>query len=81
MICLRIILPDDTALFANTPDALQSMLNYLNSYCQAWNLKVNTTKTKIMIFEQGRHSTFNFIFNGQTLEVVKSFKYLVVKSF
>jgi hypothetical protein len=59
-------IPDDTALFVNIPDALQSMLNDLNSLCQTWNLKVNTAKTKIMIFERGKHSTFNFTLNGQT---------------
>lgn len=52
------------------------MLNDLHTYCLTWNLKVNIAKTKIMIFEQGRHSTHNFTFNNQLLEVVTSFKYI-----
>lgn len=71
-----ILFADDAALFAETPEALQSMLNDLYSYCQTWNLKVNINKTKIIIFENGRHTTHSFIFNNQQLEVVKSFKYL-----
>ena len=48
---------DDAVLFANTPEALQSMLNYLYVYCDMWNLRVNTKKTKIMIFEKAK--TYN----------------------
>ena len=63
-------------LFANTPEALQSMLNDLYVYCNIWYLRVNTKKTKIMIFEKGRHTTYNFIYGNVILDIVTSFKYL-----
>lgn len=76
-----LLFADDTALFAHTPEALQSMLNDLQMYCQTWSLKVNTAKTKIMIFEQGRHTNHIFKFNDQPLETVQSFKYLGIYLF
>ena len=33
---------DDAILFAETPNALQSLLNDLETYCNLWDLKVNT---------------------------------------
>ena len=36
-------------------------------YCNMWNLRVNTKK--IMIFEKGRHTTCNFIYDNVTLDV------------
>jgi len=41
-------------LFCETPCALQSTINYLQIYYKSWDLKVNTKKTKIMIFEKGK---------------------------
>jgi hypothetical protein len=76
-----LLFADDAVLFAHTPQALQSMLNDLQNYCDAWGLKVNTKKTKVMIFEKGRHTTHNFIYNNTVLDVVDSFKYLGIHLF
>ena len=65
---------DDAVLFENTPEALQSMLNDL--YCNMWNLRVNTKKTKIMNFEKGRYTTCNFTCGNVILDIVTSFKYI-----
>lgn len=67
---------DDAVLFARSPEALQSILTDLERYCRIWGLKINTSKTKTMIFEKGRHTTFDFYLNNTKLEVVSSFKYL-----
>ena len=69
---------DDSVIFALSPESLQSMLNDVQLYCNTWGLKVNTTKTKIMIFEKGisRNTSYNFMYNDNILEVVNSFKYL-----
>ena len=72
---------DDAIIFAETSDALQSLLNDLNTYCNKWGLKVNTKKTKIMIFETGRHTHHDFILNDTVLEIVTTFKYLGVNLF
>ena len=72
---------DDAALFAHSPQALQSLLNDLHMYCTTWNLIVNSNKTKIMIFERGRHSTFDFVYNDTVLDIVDNFKYLGIYFF
>ena len=67
---------DDAVLFAHTPMALQSLLNHLNMYCNTLGLKVNTSKTKIRIFENGRHTQHIFYLNDAILYIVTFFKYL-----
>jgi hypothetical protein len=71
-----LLFADDSVLFAQTPDALQILLNKLEVYCTDWGLKINTDKTKIMIFEKGRHTNFDFTICNRNIEVVKNFKYL-----
>jgi hypothetical protein len=47
----------DQVLFAKSPTSLQSMLKDVENYCTRWNMKINTSKTKAMVFEKGRHHT------------------------
>jgi hypothetical protein len=67
---------DDQVLFAKSPETLQHILNDIQQYCNIWGLKINTSKTKAMIFEKGRHTTYNFYINNTQIELVNSFKYL-----
>lgn len=58
---------------------LQMMLNKLYIYCNTWGLKVNLTKTKIMICKRGggRNATNEkWKFGSENLEVVNEYKYL-----
>ena len=41
---------DDQVRFGKSPEALQAMLLDHENYCNIWGLKINTTKTKTMIF-------------------------------
>ena len=72
---------DDAVVFAKSPEVLQSMLFDIKTYCTQWGLKINTKKTKAMIFEKGRHSHFDFYLNNTKLELVTSFKYLGIHFF
>ena len=72
---------DDAVVFAKSPEVLQSMLYDIETYCTQWGLKINTKKTKAMIFEKGRHSHFDFYLNNTKLELVTSFKYLEIHFF
>ncbi|MES9880358.1 MAG: reverse transcriptase family protein [Sedimenticola sp.] len=76
-----ILYADDQVLFANNPESLQSMLRDVEQYCHTWGLKINTSKTKTMIFEKGRHTKFDFSLNNTILETVTSFKYLGIHLF
>ena len=59
---------------------MQNGLNYLAAYCKKWKLKVNTSKTKVMVFRKGGMLPRNleFLFDNVRLEIVNKFTYLVV---
>ena len=71
---------DDTVILANSKTNLQKGLDVLNDYCKKWKLKVNSDKTKIVIFSKRKvnNNKFNFIFNDSEIEIVEYFKYLGV---
>lgn len=71
-----ILYADDQVVFAKSPETLQSMLTDIENYCQLWHLKINTNKTKAMIFEKGRHTRYDFFIYDTAIEIVDSFKYL-----
>ena len=76
-----ILYADDQVVFATSPETRQSLLNDIERYCTVCGMKINTSKTKAMIFEKGRHTYFDFYIYGQTIEVVDSFKYLGITFF
>ena len=55
---------DDAVIFAKSPRVLQSLLYDLEAYCLRWGLKINTSKTKAMIFEKGRPTKYDFYLNN-----------------
>ena len=68
---------DDIVLLSESKDGLQNSLRKLELYAQEWDMKVNQKKTKIMVIQsRGKIPTINIEYEGQTLEVVKSYKYL-----
>lgn len=44
---------DDIVLLATDPLILQTMINRLAKYTSLWNLTVNLSKSKIMVFRNG----------------------------
>ena len=70
---------DDTVLLEETPLGLQRSLDALGAYCCKWHLKVNTTKTKIVIFSRGKVRIHpDFCLSNEKIEVVSDYKYLGV---
>ena len=69
---------DDIVIFSNTADELQLGLDILAEYCARWKLKVNVSKTKTLIFRNGGllPQDLVFTYDGDPVEIVKSFKYL-----
>ena len=45
-----VLYADDQVLFSTNPSSLQSMLTDIETYCNTFGLKINTNKTKVMIF-------------------------------
>ena len=71
---------DDIAIMAETEEDLQCMLNTLHSWCESWQLHINTNKTKIVHFKlkSQPRTSFKFKCGPSELEVVPSYKYLGV---
>ena len=68
---------DDTIILAESPKELQKALDALYDYCKVWDLKVNTTKTNIVIFSRGKKLVFPiFKFGDETINVVENYTYL-----
>ena len=76
-VCL-LLYADDIVLISENEENLQKMLNFVNEWCEKWQLNVNIEKTKIMHFRKKRKAKTNFKFYiGRTdIEIVKSYKYL-----
>ena len=62
---------DDIVLFANSAEELQEGLNMLSDYCKRWKLKINVSKTKVMMFRKGGMLRRNlaFSYDGELLEI------------
>jgi hypothetical protein len=68
---------DDTIIFAESKDELQTALNALDVYCTDWDLSVNVNKTKIMIFSKGKIRNLpQFTFQNNHVDIVFEYKYL-----
>ena len=70
---------DDTIVLAETPEQLQLALNAVYQYCQNWDLTVNTSKTKIVIFSRSKVYNYPaFLFGHDLIDVVDDYTYLGV---
>ena len=68
---------DDTVLLAESPSDLQTELNKFFEYCKLWQLKINTQKTKILVFSSGRPlANLKFHLDGLEIDIVNEFNYL-----
>ena len=67
-------------LLSKDPAELQLLLDKLHSYSCEWGLKVNTAKTKILVFQKQRADIeFSWTYDGTNLEIVETFCYLGMK--
>jgi hypothetical protein len=64
---------DDTILLAESATDLQGMLDTMEEYCNTWELDINVSKTKIVIFSRGKVRNIPvFIYKEAPVEVVDS---------
>ena len=72
-----ILWADDIILLSDSEHGLSTLLTELNQYSELNQLKINTDKTKCMIFNKtGRLIRRNFFLGLTRLENVRSYKYL-----
>ena len=75
---LTLLYADDTVIFATDPATFQRNLNVFLEYTKLWKLDVNYLKTKVMIFGFRNLDNFRFELDGNTIDIVDTFKYLGV---
>jgi len=59
---------------------LQPTINNFKSYCDQWNLTVNLSKTKIIVFGTNTPKQFSFKFGNESIKIISKcmYKYLGV---
>jgi hypothetical protein len=68
---------DDTILLAESATDLQVMLDTMEEYCNTWELDINISKTKIVIFSRGKVRNIPvFLYKEEPIDVVDSYNYL-----
>ena len=45
---------DDTVICTESIEDLQRALDAMSTYCNKWSLRVNATKTKVLVFSRGK---------------------------
>ena len=70
---------DDTIILAESASDLQTALSSLNEYCIQWDLKVNISKTNVVIFSRGKVTKYpTFKIGENVVEVKPEYVYLGV---
>ena len=74
---------DDLLLISNSAEGLQQSLDRLSKCCQDWLLKINPTKTKVIVFQKkSRKSAIdkhNFMVSNEKIEIINNYTYLGAK--
>ena len=61
---------DDLTLISLSHKGLQKALDCLNTYCEKWDLEVNTEKSKCMVISRSYCNKVNFTFSDCDLELI-----------
>jgi hypothetical protein len=76
---LMLLYADDLIIFCDSVPDTNNKLKCLETYCNKWELKVNVTKSKILVFHRGKiKKNKKFYFKGNEMEVVNKYNYLGV---
>jgi exonuclease III len=71
---------DDVVLMADSPEALQGLIDVVDDFCRNWKMSMNMEKSKVMVVRAKKVKVAAHTWKGRdkTLEVVHSYKYLGV---
>lgn len=69
---------DDFIFLSRSKTGLPNCLNTFTSYCKSWMLRINSKKTRIMIFQKRPKKSFDIIFNIgiKSIEIFREYTYL-----
>ena len=72
-----LLFADDIVILSNSEKGLQKALNLLAEFCNSWKLQINSTKSKVIVFNSNGKSHKNFFrYENGFLETVTSYCYL-----
>ena len=72
-----LLFADDLVLVADSESGLQDSMDRLDEFCNTWDLKINTEKTKVVIFNKPRSQLIPiFKIGSSTIEYSTHYKYL-----
>jgi hypothetical protein len=74
--CQMLLYADDIVLLASSAKDLQRQMNALSAFCSESHMCINVQKTKVLMFNGGRHPRANVVVDGCPVECVSSFRYL-----
>ncbi len=69
---------DDLLILSETENGLRNGLSLLSDFSKRWSLTINVKKSKVLVFHKKALVCDPFEVNGQSLEIVKSYRYLGV---
>ena len=68
---------DDVILLSDTSAGLQKALDVMQNYSNRWKLKINTNKSKILVFEKGRRrANERWIYGNAEIQQTNAIPYL-----
>ena len=71
-----VLFADDGMIFAYSRKAFEDNLDCLWKYCEEVKMRINPSKSKIMIINTTAKDTGDILYHGQKLEIVTEFNYL-----
>ena len=74
----HLLYADDLILISSTAEGLHNCLNQLSDYCFKWDLRVNTSKSKFIVFNKSGKilGDYKFSLDKKTIDMVQSYCYL-----
>ena len=73
---LILLYADDTIIFSNDKENFQKALDNFHEHCTMWKLKVNLTKTNVVIFNSRTNRNMTLTLGGQNIAINDTYKYL-----
>lgn len=70
---------DDFVMFATDFIEMNRKIEVIQLYCEQNLLKINTSKSKMLIFQRGRHKIYNFSLKNEKIKIVSKFNYLGIE--
>ena len=74
----HLLYADDLILISSTAEGLQNCLNQLSDYCLKWDLSVNISKSKVIVFNKSGKilKGYKFSLDRKIINMVQSYCYL-----